>query len=799
MESGRKAFGGRRILIIAAVAIVAFAIFTAYLELTINSLLHSITPMPSNVPKSSVNGSITYQDVLLYDNARQYVPYILLSYRSSNSSELTVNASLYRYPPPQRIYIVNTSNECFQCGNMSLVMRALYSALEGYGLISNASQVTIVSPNRISSVQNDSILIVLNGLLPSSFLAQSGNSTALDALLNGHVSILYAGQGFNNMLLPDSVVVPETQVSSRFPDYLLTTPFSGNVHATGTGFYFNRSSFQFNNGTQYADYLTYESAGNGSIAAFSNTITSWRNGTQAGIDIAKAVQSMFWLGRYAYGARTVRFNNSNQSGSIGIFLNETYFQSNRTVLSQLRGANLIRVVMSSNEPYGGYSSKSGYRYISQESLLNSNGTISISNSLIVNQSFPVSFNISTGSSARENIQPHISIYNVNFSQVYTFPLPFINNVSGNFTFTLPKEYVPLPPGRQYIMRLYSFSSTEYSGALFSVYPVNLTLVSANATSGRFIFYASSGRQPIQNINYSISLNGLYKSSGTITNGTIIYVYPAALPHGALNFSVSVMGGSSYYRTSYNPIPFTVNPQYIEVLVVIVVMLVMVIFVRAPARDEYYVDVPNLPTEKHISIRLKPKDVVSSFNKLNDSYRWRYMPLSKSEARTAIMGSVRINNIPVALTYNNVENILDQLASKGIMEAADNLYAPSDWMAQSGHDIEYLAAFKKMRMYLVTHAYMFTDMDASDSCDILATIHGEKKYLVIYSKTSRFQKIPIFTGSKTYLVFLNSYRLDQFMNDMRASGSESAEELKMYMDSGYVKLVDAENPDPGMNS
>ena len=99
------------------------------------------------------------------------------------------------------------------------------------------------------------------------------------------------------------------------------------------------------------------------------------------------------------------------------------------------------------------------------------------------------------------------------------------------------------------------------------------------------------------------------------------------------------------------------------------------------------------------------------------------------------------------------------------------------MDQSKHDVEYLAAFKKLRIYLVTHAYTFTDLDASESADIVATLRNERRYIVIYSKTDRFQKVPIYTGSKTYIVFLNSYKLDEFNDRIYDSSTMQAEELE----------------------
>jgi len=175
-----------------------------------------------------------------------------------------------------------------------------------------------------------------------------------------------------------------------------------------------------------------------------------------------------------------------------------------------------------------------------------------------------------------------------------------------------------------------------------------------------------------------------------------------------------------------------------------------------------------------------------------------MPLSKAEIKAAITSYIKYNNIPVGLTYSNIERILDQLTVNNYLVNADNLYAPTQWETQSKHDVEYLATFKKLRLWFVTHAYIFTDVDMSDSSDIVATLHNERKYVVIFSKTSKFQRIPIYTGSKTYIAFLNAFKLDEFKTDISNTYTPEAEELKMYIAAEYVKLVDADNPEGLLN-
>jgi hypothetical protein len=790
----------RMLLIVGTIGIVAILLIVGILYFTITSALAKYAPVKHGpLPKPSIGASLADQDLLDYNNANQYIPFALVSYSAHNVSKINLNASLYTYPPPRQIYLLNISNQCFDCGNTQAIVNTMENRLMRYNLIQSPSNITILSPSQLQSLPNDSLLIVINGLLPSTFFAPSsnGNTTlVIDSLLNRHISILYAGQSFANELLPDSVVTP----TQNMPYYLISYPYSGNAIKDKGAFYFTNSTFAFTNGTIYAGVLSYINALNGSVATFPNTPSSWHNSTDAGVDLAKAVQIMFWLPKYGYGTRTINLTSYNSSGQLGVLMNskKLYFNSSLPAIVTQNGS--IRVVLNANGSYSGAVSNSTYQYVYAKPSIFYNGTFGITNSMITNQTIPLTFKIATHTPVLINIQPHITVYDLNMTQVFSTPLPFIHNVTSNFTFILPYQRLILPPGTGYIIKLQSFQSTEYSAAFFNVSPISLYITSANVTVDQFGFHVSSQNKPITNLPYTIVLNNLYPSNGIIKNGSIYYAVPTGTPtiRGNLNFTLTVSNTKFYYNTGYNPLPFSINSEYLEVGIVIVLMLVMIVFVRAPNRDEFYIDVPSLPEEKKIPIILKASDIVGIFDKLNASYHWKYMPLSKAEIRSAIYTNLKFNSIPVGLTYSNIERMLDQLTVNDYLVSTDDLYAPKGWIAQSKHDIEYLATFKKLRLYLVTHGYIFTDLDMSTNSDITATLHSERKYIIIYSETSKFQKIPIYSDSKTYITFLNSYRLEEFKANLYNATTPEAEELKMYISADYIKLIDADNPEGLLN-
>ncbi|MGC9190802.1 MAG: hypothetical protein ACP5FR_02720, partial [Candidatus Micrarchaeia archaeon] len=279
-------------------------------------------------------------------------------------------------------------------------------------------------------------------------------------------------------------------------------------------------------------------------------------------------------------------------------------------------------------------------------------------------------------------------------------------------------------------------------------------------------------------------------------GTIVYKLPQGIsvPYGVTTFKISMLSSQFQYKLNRVAPKVVINKQYIELAIVSIVVLLMVTMVKAPNRDEFYIDIPSLPVQDKVNITVPVRDILALFDKQNISYRWKFMPLSKSEIKAAISANIRYNNMPIGVTYNNVDQIVDQLVSLGYLVSADGLYAPSDWVTKSGHDIEYLATFKKLRLYFVTHAYMFTDLDSSNLADIVTTLHGERVYIVIYSKTSKFIKIPVYGNQPTYIAFLNSFKLDEFKEDLYSTYTPEAEQLKIYISSGVVHLISADAPE-----
>ena len=764
-----------------AVAGIAYLAITLRSDLSSVSLAHHAAPPP--LP-TTLLFDVIGQQALFYSSGSAIAPYVSIGYTQTNMSYMYLNASLYKRPLPRSFYMLEVQNECTNCGNVYTFVSDLLSALSRYNIV-NSTNFANVSISSVLSIQNNSVLIVPSGLIPSQLLSNipGSNLSVMQSLLNRGTSIIYIGKNFSNSLIAGSIETP----TKNLPSYLTTAPI--NV-STKSSYYFDNATFSFDNGAMYGP-ISYENVSNGSIVAFSNYPNSWRNESAEADDVAHAISSMFWLPRFAYGYYNQSIDKNSSSGVIGLAMsNYTYPFSGVQTIRQM-DSGYGRIVAYDNYNYtAAPGSVYSYQYFLPDYSIN--GSVSAPDTIIPGYSVDYELTIFTHSSSPIPLEPHLEVYGINMSKIESVSLPY-SSQSGNFTF-YKHVSLALPPGR-YILSLESFSNALYASALLSVPNISISVISANYSKGQYKLSISSGGHPLQGIPYSIMVNSLYPSNGTIYNGTIYYTLPKGSPelYGNLDFNISMLSSNFHYVAVNKPISITISSNYIAIAVVAIIVLIMVTVVKAPNRDEFYIDVPRMSNSEKTRIKLNPQEVLTSFDKLNLKYKWRYMPLSLEEVRSAISTSMRYGSLPVSLTFNNVNILLDQLSSAGMLLSADGLYAPKSWVESSKHDIYYLATFKKLRMYLVTHGYMFTDLDSSDNADIIVTLHGERGRIIIYSKTSRFTALQPSSDSKTFIAFLNAESLEDFRNELANLYTPEAEKLRLYISAGMVILVNADQP------
>ncbi len=792
----------KKIIIVIVLLVALIGGFALYIN-TALSAFNSVNSAPSGpLAVPSLSAHLVNQSFLSGASGSKLIPYALLNLQSFNTSTVNVYASILQRPTPQNIYIFNTTNECYSCGNVSQATSAIVEGLLRYGAIKYAGAVSFVSASELQDISSNSVLIVLNGYIPQAFLApyNGTHNTTMEYLLRKGTSIIYVGADFSHMLQQGSIIVP----SGTLPDFLQSVFFnSSSVNASTYGifgnFSFDKPTFAISASHFYGP-ISYINTMGGSLIAFSNYGNSWENSTYEGRDIAKAIATLFWIPTLASGSGSYSISNfKNFSGRVGVIMNMSGLQYNNAtaaLLSRYYG----HIILYTNSSFNATAPDSAYGSVDYVPYSSFNGSIATPSYIIPGQLTPFNIEIYTHSSTPVSLLPHLQIYDQNMSEVEGIALPSIPEAQGNFSFV---KYLQLSlPAGKYIVALDNFSNAPYAYGFFNV-NVSIVLQNTNFSSGRFTFLATSAGQPLTGINYSISLYNPHAKyaypteNGTLQNGMMVYTLQSGLatPYYTSNFTVNILSTNfKFFR--YNPPPvIPITTQDIEIVVVLAVLGLMVVFVRAPNRDEFYIDVPHMPPKNKTQVKVKAAEIVGIFDKLNLYYHWNHMPLSKGEIKLGMSKYMNFMGMPLNLTFNNIDRILDALVESGKLVTIDGLYAPQSWVGVGQHDISYLATFKKLRVFFVSHGYVFTDMGASNVADIVATQHGEHAYIVIYSKTSRFANMPIFQNAKTYLAFINSESMYEFKDNLYNATTNEAEMLKLYIASGEVELIDADNQQP----
>ncbi|ASI14041.1 hypothetical protein Mia14_0743 [Candidatus Mancarchaeum acidiphilum] len=784
------------ILILVVVMAIIFAGIFAYLSSLFAQLKPPAPPVLKYIAPSE-NVYLTGQNLLFYNYSYDIMPYTLLDYAASNVTGLYINESILQKSPPSynEIYILNYTNDCLSCSNPTAEVSYITNDLIKYRIISNYSQVQVVSASQVASLPNNSILIIMNGRLPISMMGnyslsdnnpqlarqynESNTSVIGYALMKG-ISIIYIGNDFSSLVGPGDIVVPD----SRMPSYLSTSGVSPLPKENG--FYFTNRTFVFNNGRTYGP-VSYTYVYNGTIIAFSNYLSSWPSLNDSAYDIAKSISQLYWIPTYISGTATVNVGLNNVvSGSEGVFLNSSTLGYSYPLIKKLN-SGIIRIVAYTNSTYG-FGNGSIYNYLTYKPDYKVYGKLGIQNNIVAGSTDPVDMDIFTNSSTNVNIVPHLAIYYTNMTKFEDIYLTSFE-ASGNFSLIQYKTFT-LPPG-QYIAILRNDLDFDYASALFTVPPISVTL-SPYFTKNVFTFTVYSQGKPISGIPYSINVDGKYTQNGTVENGVINYTLPKTAPKLTTKSTFNLNMLSTDFVNTATPPTFHINSEYIEAGIVFLVAFIVIVFVHPAPRDEFYIDVSNLPVAKKQDIRLKDIDLIGAFDKLNTYYHWRYMPLTVHEFRTAVSNYIRSNNIPVNLTLNNINTILTQMVEKNELVSVRDLYAPKSWITLSKHDIAYLAIFKELRMFMISHAITFTDLDSNDKADMVIAMKDQKANIIIYSKTSKFKEVSITPGLKTFIVFLSEEELNKFKETVYSVSSYDMDLFRIYLSSGLVKLVSLDN-------
>lgn len=786
--------------------IFAALLFAGLLVLYMYSLVSNITFTAPEHPLGTAyaNFSMLSNGLLTHNNGSEYAAYSVVRYSMRNVTMLNASLSLYGSNPVQRIFVVDPANYCVDCGvGIGL---SLYNDLEselGNGFLANGTSLNYININNLSGVPPRSIVILPTGLMPDILLPYTNSTGTCKSyknftivnLLNRGDTVIYVGGGFSTVVTcgPQIAKTPVKTISALSnisinttvsPYYLANSSYTFN----GSKLYFRSPSFGLAGG-DYLDGVVSVKSLNGTFMALSDYPTKGWNNSAALLakDLAYVLDSRYWMDRIAYGSYNLSVAakyNATDSGNLTLITLNSLIKNVHNVSDMVNSSYPLVVMKFSNGSNTTYE-----RDIPLRMRLPTNGYIyTTSPSVGENQTLTITLQ------ARNITGPdafHILLYNASLRvPIYGYTIA-AGNLRNNAVFYEYASY-KLPSG-YYILALIDQNNRTYSKALFYLQNVTLDPQLIDFKNGTFVFSAYSAGRPVNGEPFSADIGGAYPSTGVVRNGVLNYTLPkgSVISYGNQTFSIGLFG-DTYSITEENVNNGIRIPAfYIEFGIAALFVLVLNMVLKAPTTDEYYVDVPDFPPSRKMKVKEKPEAILNVFEAVNYYYHWKHMPLSPEEVKAGISSNIRYQNMPISITLQNTLAVLNRMSDKGLLAESDGFYAPKKWIEESGHSIEYLTIFRRIRDYCVANGLLFSDLNGSEIADVVISNKGTQSYVMIHSD-ERMKKIGIDHGAKVFVVFLNEDRRNEFLNRLYNSYGTEAELLKMAIDYSSVRLIDVDD-------
>ncbi len=780
----------KKIILAAVIIIVVLAIFLVLIRVSLSSIIKiKITP-PTHPGPMSLSFNVYAEGFATYDNARNISPYAAFNYTATNAINMSVDLRTYARNPVPSIYLLNASAYCYRCYNEVTLKDQLYDDLEQYNLINN--NFFYVPAAALGTVSN-SIIIIPTGLMPIALLPYTQytmqNVTITELLKRGN-TVVYIGGNFSESIGPTGIVFKTPQASLLNLSALGLLPAPYTLTKNVTNLFFSNATFAFYNkngsivSSKY-NSVTYVNFENGTIVAFSNNQKAgWKNATAIASDISRVINSHFWLNVLANYTEIVPLANNSTSGSLGVAETDTsigYAQNDK----ELNNTYTLLTLLLRNST----------QTLEENKLISitysQNGTLGFPSIISETKMIPITVEMNVNTTKPITVSPHIDIFTSTMNYVMTIPVGFFNTSTD---INVIKQYSFSIKSGQYIGILRNFYNRYYSSAVFTIGNTSLEPISMNFKNGTFVFSAESDNYSITNTTYTVMLDGGYKETGTVTNGTIVYALPkgTVVGYGKHVFVFTLFGENYTYSTNYVQKIFHIPIIYIEVIVVLVAIVLLNLIVKPPNRDEYYIDVAeSIPTKKE-EVTVGRDEILNVFDKVNYYNHWRYMPLTVDEVKMGISTNLRYNNMPISITTQNAMNILNKLVASGNLQTYIGYYAPVKWTTDSGYSVAYLAIFRKLRDYCITHGIMFTELGKSENADMVITKGGVQARIIIYVDNTQIKDIIVDSSVKTFIVFADELKKTEFTEKLYLSYGDQAELLRMSISNGYVKLIDTYN-------
>ncbi len=708
----------------------------------------------------------------------RYKGYILANNRISGLSNVHVHLLTYKRGIPQEVFIYDS--ERTRAEGFSDFERRLTSYLELYGIHTNT-----ISRQSLVSLQEPSIIVVPSGYIPSELLGMGNPSLSIPSLLEkGHV-IIYLGRPFDKYLSNGSILDTPRDVlvknAIRF-DTRVPLQVKEPIDIFGPAYQ------AMGPGNSYLAYgaVSIIEQGNGTLVVLPQTLDEgWRNADgvrdalPAADDVSEIIIDAPWSSRES---EIVYVPEENQTS----FFSPSFAESSKQVRMIITGIDvagfnnsLIRnefvspVVRGNLYIEGGSTvipneiSQERTRFIAQ--LKETTNVITPITLLIYKNGELAGDQFAFGGGP---VEPRIEVGD---------NLP-INLDTGEYLGVIVDEFNrPLAQG--------------YFKVAF------VTPVSKGGNDGKFYFAFEKDKTPVKLRQVKVTIDN-NPSLGTYTFNDVSEIVLntrekigsdlTGAPH-KFTFEIGSIKKTIQYTPRSSPSIFS-DPLFYGVVILAFAIIGIGVYFAKREEVKYQIDVPDFPPIARTKITLSKEQILSVFDKVNETYQWKFTPLTLGELKNGFK-KIMHQGSPLFITDYNAEYLMNKLIfSKDVIEYL-GYYMPSAWVAASSHTQKYLAFFRKIRDLCVNNAIPFTLMDESSDYDTKITVVGQEMYIHFFDREMRekiiLRSLLSLKKGMTVIVFRDPAFKRGFEEILSSPASRALTLAKMELENGTLQLLTIE--------
>jgi hypothetical protein len=709
-----------------------------------------------------------------YNFAKNTIFYIRLNKYLNESYSYSFYFYVLPSPIQRKIYFLNYS--CIGCNSLNSFYEYLNSYLNNYTL--GGVNVT----EDISNV-NNSIIIIPTGRIPAFLLNKGINEKqySLKEVFKKNNTIIYIGLDFDTAISRGNLVRLSGLDISSFSLNYTDTKIKGNFFHTNGSFVLNNANTFDIASYRKILFVGWDKNITGTFVVIPSLLDSWPSPKIAAQDVARFIFFAPWVDKLAYSNYT-----SRGRGVIYLFAKPlTTIQRDANVSAFLD----LYVSFSNFETY-----KRVYLQIPKPKAV----VVSLPPTGLIFSVVDINYTVPTG---MDELFPFIQILNSTAEEVYKTPLPRIPPRLERVTTFAGSVPLNVKPG-EYLVRLVNMNGDVLGNAYIVVPEFSIRISGVDWQRNTFNFSITSLGLPVDTTRCPICkvtsitmekdgrLLDLYTQRNlSIVNGILSYTLPqgAILESGKYTIKVNILG-LIYPISVEKPSGYILPTEVIYPSIAAAVALLLYVLTKRPEAVIYAIDVPDfLPREKE-KVKVKKEEFLKLFDKLNQKYRWRYMPITIEELKTICMQELRHAGEPLIVNELNLQFILSQLEEEGKIKKVEDLYMPAEWTKL--YNEKYLAIFRKLRSFFVSRSIHFTELGQSEQSDMEIIYNGEKYFLTFFVSKESLKNLKLIEGCKHILVFLNEQELEDFKQSIFLSSSFQASLLRLAIFSQKLFLVAA---------